>query len=518
MRYMKPVTSAIYTFEDLRRGDYVYVDKTAFIHELIAVSKGIYFLSRPRRFGKSLTVSTLKAIFQGKRELFEGLAIAERDYDWKTHPVIHLDMGGSGAKNAAELRDYLMYSLGFIAQDMGVVLREATPSLAFMELIREVSRKTPVVILIDEYDKPILDNIEKPEVAAIREELEAFYGVVKTTEPYQRFVFITGVAKFTKVSVFSKLNHLTDITMNDRFATMLGYTQTELETCFAEHIAAAAQKQGVSREELLTGMRRWYNGYRFEENAETVYNPVSVAQFFFNDGKFKNYWFETGSPGVLFELAKKWNFDFEDALTRPIQDLAFSQFDVDKLQPLPLLMQTGYLTICKTVILPRGGTAYYLGFPNYEVESAFETFLLMDYLPGVQPDPALDRIFETLSSGDHEAFIEELNSLLGAIPWQLHIKHESYYHTVAYMAMRLVGLSATAEESVHSGAIDFGVTIGDTVYLFEFKLNKSADEAIAQIKKKNYASKYAASGKRVILFGVNFNSEKRQIDDWRAEP
>jgi len=514
---MKPVTSAVYTFEKMRHGNYLYVDKTAFIYELIISPGGCYFLSRPRRFGKSLTISTLKAIFQGKRELFEGLAIAELEYDWKSYPVIHLDLGGCGAKNVDDLRDYFMSSLGFIAKDMGIELRETMPYLAFMELIREASRQTPVVILIDEYDKPILDNIGKPEVAAIREELEAFYGVIKTTEPYQSFVFITGVAKFTKVSVFSKLNHLNDITMNGRFATMLGYTQAELESNFAEHITDAAQKQGVSREELITKMRYWYNGYRFQKNAETVYNPVSIAQFFFNDGEFKNYWFATGSPGVLFELAKKWNFDFEEALTHPINDLAFSQFDVDKLQPLPLLMQTGYLTIREAVTTPRGGTAYFLSFPNYEVESAFETFLLMDYLPGTQPDPTIDRIHETLSRGDHEAFITELNSLLGAIPWQLHIKHESYYHTVAYMAVRLAGLSATAEEPVHSGAIDSGVTIGDTTYLFEFKLNKSADEAIAQIKKKNYAAKYAASGRRVILFGVNFDSEKRQINDWRIE-
>ena len=515
---MKPVTSAIYTFEDMRQGDLLYVDKTAFIHELIAPPKGIYFLSRPRRFGKSLTISTLKAIFQGKRELFEGLAIDALNYDWKTHPVIHLDMGGSGAKTAAELRDYIMTSLGFISKDMGVELRETTPSLAFMELIREISRQAPAVILIDEYDKPILDNIGKSDVTAIREELEAFYGVIKTTEPYQRFVFITGVAKFTKVSVFSKLNHLTDITMTGRFATMFGYTQAELENNFAEHITYAAQKQGVSRQELIARMRHWYDGYRFEENAETVYNPVSVAQFFFNDGKFKNYWFETGSPGILFELAKKWDFDFEDALTSPVQDLAFSQFDVDRLQPMPLLMQTGYLTIREAVADPIMGAVYYLGFPNFEVASAFTMFLLMDCLPETDSFNSVGRLRKTLSAGDHEAFIMELNSLLGAIPWRLHIKHEYYYHTVAYMAVRLAGLSATAEEPVHSGAIDSGVTIGDTIYLFEFKLDKSANEAIEQIKKKHYPTKYAASGKRVLLFGVNFNSEKRQIDDWRVEP
>jgi hypothetical protein len=517
MRRMKTVTSAIYTFEDLRQGDCLYVDKTAFIHELIAAPKGIYFLSRPRRFGKSLTISTLKAVFQGKRALFDGLTIAGLDYDWKPYPVIHLDMGDRKCDTAEALTRSLGVIIKENAQNLGIQLTEDIPQEAFRELIRKAADVAPAVILIDEYDKPILDNIGKPEVAAIREELEAFYGVIKTTEPYQRFVFITGVAKFTKVSVFSKLNHLTDITMNGRFATMLGYTQAELETNFAEHITDAAQKQGVSREELIARMRRWYDGYRFEENAETVYNPVSIAQFFFNDGKFKNYWFETGSPGVLFELAKKWNFDFEEALTRAVQDLEFSQFDVDKLQPMPLLMQTGYLTIREAVSGPIDA-AYYLGFPNHEVAAAFSMFLLRDYLPEADPFTAVVQLRETLSRGDHEGFIAEMNGLLGAIPWPLHIKNESYYHTVAYMAVRLAGLSATAEEPVHSGAIDSCVAIGDTSYIFEFKLDKSADEAIAQIKKKNYAAKYAVSGKRVILFGINFNSEKRQIDGWQAVP
>jgi hypothetical protein len=426
-------------------------------------------------------------------------------------------MGDRKCDTAAALTRSLRVIIEENAQNLGVQLTEDIAQEAFRELIRKTANAAPVVILIDEYDKPILDNIGKAEVAAIREELESFYGVIKTTESFQRFVFITGVAKFTKVSVFSKLNHLTDITMNGRFATMLGYTQAELEVNFNEHITDAAQKQGVSRRELIAGMRRWYNGYRFQKSAETVYNPVSVAQFFFNDGEFKNYWFETGSPSILFELAKKWDFDFEDALLRPVHDLAFSQFDVDRLQPLPLLMQTGYLTIRKAIADPLTGSAYYLGFPNFEVASAFSMFLLRDYLPEADPFTAVGRLRETLFSGDHEGFISEMNGLLGAIPWQLHIKHESYYHTVAYMAARLTGLSATAEESVHSGAIDASVVTGDTVYLFEFKLNKSADEAIEQIKKKRYAAKYASSGKRVFLFGVNFDSEKRQIDDWRVE-
>ncbi|MCL2153584.1 MAG: ATP-binding protein [Oscillospiraceae bacterium] len=493
------------------------MDKTAFIHELISSPKGIYFLSRPRRFGKSLTISTLKAIFQGKRELFDGLKIDGMDYDWKSYPVIHLDMGDRRCNNAEALERSIRIIIEENAQNLGITLTEDRAQEAFRELIRKASNVAPVVILIDEYDKPILDNIGKPEVGAIREELEAFYGVIKTTEPCQRFVFITGVAKFTRVSIFSKLNHLTDITMNGRFATMFGYTQYELETNFAEHLTDAAQKRDVSRQELIAQMRRWYNGYRFEESAETVYNPVSVAQFFFNDGKFNNYWFETGSPGILFELSKKWNFDFEDALTQPIQDLAFSQFDVDRLLPLPLLMQTGYLTIKEAVSDPFMGAAYYLGFPNFEVASAFTMFLLRDYLPEADPFTSVQRLRKTLFSGDHEGFIAELNSLLGAIPWRLHIKHESYYHTITYMAMRLVGLSASAEEPVHSGAIDSGVTVGETVYLFEFKLDKSANYAIEQIKNKRYAAKYSASGKTVILFGVNFNSEKRQIDDWRAE-
>ncbi|MDR0842030.1 MAG: AAA family ATPase, partial [Acidobacteriota bacterium] len=397
---MKNLTSSIYTFEDLRRGDCLYVDKTEYLWELVSQPKGIYFLSRPRRFGKSLTLSTLKAVFQGKRELFKGLAIDGKDYDWKPHPIIHLDLGDRRNDTPEALDRALRVILGENAQDLGLSLHEQSAPEAFRELIRKAHGIAPVVILIDEYDKPLLDNAggDRENVNAIREELEAFYGVIKTTESMQRFVFITGVAKFTKVSVFSKLNHLTDITMNGRFATMLGYTQSELEDNFTEYIDDAAQKNGGTRKKLLTQMRRWYNGYRFEEGAETVYNPVSVAQFFQNDGKFKNYWFETGSPGVIFRVAKTAGFDFWDALARPVQDLAFSQFEVGRLQPLPLLVQTGYLTIKKAGAGPRGGVVYYLGFPNYEVESAFETFLLADYLPGFQPDPALDRMFEALSA------------------------------------------------------------------------------------------------------------------------
>ncbi|MDR1726455.1 MAG: ATP-binding protein [Acidobacteriota bacterium] len=518
---MKNLTSSVYTFENLRKGDFLYVDKTAFLWELVRPSVGIYFLSRPRRFGKSLTLSTLKAVFQGKRELFQGLAIDKEDYDWRPYPVIHLDMGDRKNDTPEALDRSLRVILDENARNLGVTLTEEITQEAFRELIIKASATAPAVVLVDEYDKPILDNVGRPEVEALREALEGFYGVIKATEPRQRFVFITGVAKFTKVSVFSKLNHLTDVTMDGRFAAMLGYTQEELEANFAEHIADAARTQGIERGELLARMRRWYNGYRFEEGAETVYNPVSVARFFSSGGKFDNYWFETGSPGILFKLAKDDGFDFARDLAAPVNSLNFSQFDVGKLQPLPLLVQTGYLTIQGAVDAPRGGRAYQLGFPNYEVESAFETFLLDDYLPGVQPDPALDRMFEALLAEDHEAFVEELNALLGAIPWQLHIKREAYYHTVAFMAMRLVGLPATAEEPVHSGALDSGVAVGDRVYIFEFKLDRSAKEAVAQIRKKNYAAKYAAAakqGKRVILFGVNFDSAKRQIDGWLAEP
>jgi hypothetical protein len=356
---LKRLTTSIYTFEKLIDGGYLYVDKTEHIWRLVEPPSGIYFLSRPRRFGKSLTLSTLKAVFEGKRHLFRGLAIDSLPYEWKTHPVIHLDMGESSVSSAKELSEVLSRMLENVASEHGLELAPAMVSLRFSELIRTLSKKNGVVILVDEYDKPILDNIGKSHVEEIRDALSNFYSVIKSTESCQRFVFMTGVSKFSKVSVFSKLNNLTDLTMDAKCATMLGYTQTELEENFSGYLDQVCSAQNVVRPDLLDNLRKWYNGYRFEESAPTVYNPVSVGKFFESGGKFRNYWFETGTPTFLLKLAKKQQFDFEQELSRSVDELAFSSYEIDKLDVLPLLVQTGYLTIHSSET--KRMTRYFLG-------------------------------------------------------------------------------------------------------------------------------------------------------------
>ncbi|MFW5802298.1 MAG: AAA family ATPase, partial [Verrucomicrobiota bacterium] len=309
---MKPLTTSVYTFEKLRSGGFLYLDKTADIYKLIEPAFAQHFLSRPRRFGKSLLISTLKAIFQGRRDLFGGLAIDDRDYDWQTYPVIHLDMGTCAADSAAGTAKAIWELVDEQAAAHGIKLGNSAVASRFRELITSLSdRDGKVVILIDEYDKPLLGHLGRDSVRKIQTVLKQFYAVVKTTEEQQRFVLVTGVSKFSQVSIFSDLNNLTDLTMTGQAATLLGYTQEEVEANFPDYIERLAHTLDKSVAETLDELRVWYNGYRFEEDAPTVYNPVSLMKCLINE-KFKNYWFETGTPTFLLDLLKRKPVDLDD--------------------------------------------------------------------------------------------------------------------------------------------------------------------------------------------------------------
>jgi hypothetical protein len=515
---MKNLTTSIYTFENLIVGDWFYVDKTEYIWDLIRKPQGIYFLSRPRRFGKSLTLSTLKAVFQNKKHLFQGLALENKPHDWKEYPAIHLDLGESPASSAEELDSALQASLDNTAREYKLKLTAPTASSRFSELIRMLKDQGKVVILIDEYDKPILDNIIGKNVQSIREVMESFYSVIKATEPYQRFVLLTGVSKFARVSVFSKLNNLTDITMDARFATMLGYTQVEFESNFAEHIAHVCREQKMDKAELLAKLKLWYDGYKFHKNAEPVYNPVSIGKFFESGGEFKNFWFETGTPSFLLKLAKKQQFDFEKELSQPVSELAFASYEIDRLQTLPLLFQTGYLTI-KSFVQDEDDTFYYLNFPNREVEAAFEAYLLDEY-SGVNKERvevyASDMV-KMLRHGEIDVFMDKLKLFFTNIPNDIHIGREKYYQTIFFIVFRLIGLRIEAECSTNIGYIDAVAQTDKYIYIFEFKLNKSPDAALKQIHDKGYFQKFINSDKAVILVGANFSTKTRNIESWKIE-
>ncbi len=515
---MKKLTSSVYTFKDLIGNDFLYVDKTEYIWSLIESGKGMYFLSRPRRFGKSLTISTLEAIFNGEKELFKGLAIYKKDYDWKKHPVIHLDFGDTNADSPEALKNDILERLDDIAGKHKIALTGSSIQSRFRQLINQLSVKNPVVILVDEYDKPILGNVGNPKVKDILKVLKGFYSVIKATEAKQRFVLLTGVSKFAHVSVFSDLNNLTDITYNKKYADLLGYTQEELEANFGDRIDLVAGQQEIPRRELLNKLKQWYDGYRFHAQASLLYNPVSVAEFFENGGEFQNYWFSTGTPTFLLELARKTRFDFEAALTEPVSGLVFDSFEIDNLNPLALLLQTGYLTI-KGTEKDFDVTLYYLGFPNDEVKSSFDAYLLNYYtrIPKENIEELSVQLARLVRSGDADGFMDLLSGFFKKIPYDIHVREEKYYQTIFFMLFLLIGIHIEAEARTNKGRIDAVASCGDWTYLFEFKLDKSAETALNQIKDREYFGKYLHSGKRIMIVGVNFNSENGEITDWQKE-
>ena len=513
---MKPLTTSVYTFCDLIAGGYLYVDKTPGIYELVRGYKGQYFLARPRRFGKSLLISTLKAIFQGRRELFDGLFLATADYDWKPYPVIHLDMGSSAAQTPEELESNLMRRIKRSAEDNKCSVASTFAYQAFEELILELSeRGGKVVILVDEYDKPLLGHLGLPTVTAIQTVLKQFYGVIKATESHQRFALITGVSKFTKVSIFSDLNNLTDLTMDPRTATLLGYTQDELEANFPDYIERLAGAISRTKAETLSELRTWYNGYRFEENAQTVYNPVSVMKCF-DTQKFMNYWFETGTPTFLVDLLRKKPIDLTGL---EADESDFGTYDPDKLAALPLLVQTGYLTI-KGADGPLGALVYKLGYPNREIEISFNRCLAQGFanLPPEDITSALRRLTAALREGRVEDMLDTLKIFFAKVPNTITIDNEKYYQTIFFTVFTLIGAMIETEVSTNIGRVDAVVKTASDIFIFEFKLNGTADAAMAQIRQKRYFEPYLDDGRRITLIGVAFAKETRNLGEHRIEP
>ncbi len=521
---MKELTTSVYNFEDLIQGGFLYVDKTEYIWQLVKPAKEMYFLSRPRRFGKSLTVSTLKAVFEGKKELFKGLAIYDKPYNWEQYPIIHLSFGDYNfvSDPVKELPSYLMAKVQKIAEEHSVHVSGDMPGLCFGNLVDVLSKKKQVVILVDEYDKPILDNILNPNIKEIQRCLKGFYSVLKDRNSQERLLFVTGVSKFSHVSIFSDLNNLTDITMDARFATMFGYTQEELEANFGDRLAALTSNR--SKDELMQEIKKWYNGYRFEENAQTVYNPVSLAKFFQSNGEFKNYWFKTGTPTFLLDLIMKSKFDFSLSLDKPVSEVFFDAFEVTNLDPMVMLFQTGYLTIDhaeqqQVPFTNKKITKYYLRFPNMEVEESFNGSFLT-YCTNVKKQDAQElmlNLVTAVGTGDVDGFMKLFQSIFAGIPYSIHVKDEHYYQTVCYVICDLLKLLVQAEVCTSDGRIDMMVAAGEWTYVIEFKLNKTAEDAIKQIENKDYALTFRKEGHRIMLIGVNFDFNTGNITNWLKE-
>lgn len=517
LQTMKTITTSVYTFRDIIEGEFLYVDKTRNIYELVKIPKGVFFLSRPRRFGKSLTLSTLESIFLGEKELFEGLYMYAQPFEWKEHPVIRIDLGDKQADTAEGLKHHLALAIKDQAARYGLEVESDVPHAMFFALVRALSDRGKVVILVDEYDKPILGNIGNPELPKIRDVLKAFYSVIKGVDQYLRFGFITGVSKFSQVSIFSDLNNLTDLTMMEKFAEMPGFTQQELEDNYSEYIDQLAEREELSHTSLLAKMREWYNGYRFSEKEVTIYNPVSIGKLFENM-KFRNYWFETGTPSFLIKLLKEKQFDIPRVLEVPVGPETFSVYEVEHLTALPIFFQTGYLTI-KGLRKTSRQPLFYLGYPNIEVEESFSKCIIKDY---THLDGDVSSLLYDMQSlffeGDLERLFELLRVFFANIPHTIQLQQEKYYQTIFYVLFRLIGLDIETEVTTNKGRIDAVVTTDDTVYVFEFKLHGTAEDAIAQIKEKRYFEKYLNSGKSIRLIGAAFDPKTRNLERWIEQP
>ena len=516
---MKPITTSVYTFRRLVDGGFLYVDKTELLWRLVEPPRGAYFLSRPRRFGKSLTLSTLEEILLGNRELFRGLAIYDKPFEWKEHPVIRIDLGSKQAASADELKECLAFAVTSEARRHGVELADRSPHLQFEELIRRLAERERVVVLIDEYDKPILGNIRNPGVVnQIRDVLGAFYSVIKSADRYLRFAFLTGVSKFNRASVFSDLNNLDDLTMDARFSTLCGYTQEELEANFAEYLDRLAEREGAALPEVLGHVREWYNGYRFSEGETAVYNPVSVGRLL-DSGKFSNYWFETGTPSFLIRRIRETGLDLEAVANAEVGEVAFAAYDVERLEVLPLLFQTGYLTI-RDAFRDGQDWLYRLGFPNREVEQSFNVYLVDSYtqVPKELAQGHLAAMARALRATDIEELFRRLRIFFADIPYDIQLADEKYYQTVFYLLFRLIGIRLQVEVRTESGRIDAVVETDSTIFIFEFKLQGTAQEALDQIREKRYYEKYLADGRSILLIGAAFDPGTRNLERWVTSP
>ena len=516
---MKNLPTGIQSFSDIRTNpnNYLYVDKTQYIHQMFTTGK-IYFLSRPRRFGKSLIVSTMENLFNGKKEIFKNLFIYDK-WNWnEKNPVIKLDFGKIDCDSPEILRSTLADFLESQAKKFKIDLKisELKIGSTFDNLITELHNKfnSKVVILVDEYDSPILDNISSPKIReANRKILHSFYKVLKAKDDFIRFVFITGVTKFAGLSVFSGLNNIKDLTFNEKYNSICGYTQEELESAFDEHITAIAQKKQISERDLLDKIKRFYNGYSWTgEDDETVYNPFSTLQFF-EVGKFKHFWFATGTPTFIINLLKEKNNIDRLLETQTVSPTIFDSYDPEDIDEISLLFQAGYLTV-KKIVEVDDDEEYCLGIPNTEVRKALVECLFSAYAN--RPLNTLSALGKEMKKQildcDSAGFEENLTMLFAKVPHQLKVKREAYYHSLLLLMMNFLGFKTRGEDSTDKGRIDVVMEGKEWTAISELKYSakKSAatliKEAMKQIEDKKYYQAYLGSGK-IILIGIAYTNK-----------
>lgn len=492
------------------------MDKTALIYQLVTKGKP-YFLSRPRRFGKSLLLSTLEAYFEGKRELFEGLAIERLETEWKQHAVLHLSLNAEKYDSIERLEGMLDAQLREWEALYGVEKEDTVSfSIRFMAVIKKAREQTGqgVVVLIDEYDKPLLRTFNDPELQdKFRATLMAFYTVLKDADPWLQFVFITGVTKFAQVGVFSELNQLNDISFDLAYATLCGLTRTEIEITFLPELKAFATAREYTSEQVIGEMTRQYDGYHFAYRSnEGMYNPFSVLCAL-SKQEFRNYWFATGTPTFLAEMIKQTRYDLQvlDGIRVSAASLTDDQADANN--PVPMIYQSGYLTIKD---YNEESLLYTLGYPNEEVRYGFLSFMMPYYtaLPKSETAFYIHEFIEELRACKVDAFMMRLRAFFADIPYELNDQTERHYQLVFYLIAKRMGQFTEAEVHSARGRSDMVVKTDRYIYVFEFKLNGSAKKALAQIDDQDYLIPYTADGRELIKVGANFSKKKRNVDKW----
>ena len=519
MDMMRKLPIGIQTFEEIRNGGYLYVDKTALVYQIASVGKP-YFLSRPRRFGKSLLLSTFEAYFQGRKDLFRGLAIEKLETEWTQYPVLHLDLNARKYETSADLIAMLNQYLEKWESVYGTEKQDRSPEERFAYVIERVCEQTgkQVVVLIDEYDKPLLQALlDEPLLDEYRRILKAFYGVLKSADRYLRFVFLTGVTKFAQVSVFSDLNQLNDISMDRAYNALCGITRNELLQVFSPEIQSLGEMEGLTFEETVSHLEKRYDGYHFcEDTSVGIFNPFSLLNVF-QKQKFGDFWFQTGTPTYLVNLLQQSDYDLRLLVDgMEVAAPAFSEYRAEASNPLPMIYQSGYLTIKD---YDKEVSLYTLGFPNDEVRYGFLNFLVPYYTRVTDDETGfhIAQFMRDLRAGNVDAFMERLQVFFAGIPYDLSNNNERHYQAIFYVVFALLGRLIEAEVHSATGRADAVIKTKDTVYVFEFKFNGTAEEALQQINDNGYLIPYKLDGKRLVKVGVNFSKETRNVDRYIVE-
>ena len=505
----------IQNFEKIRNDGYLYIDKTALMYQMVKTGS-YYFLSRPRRFGKSLLISTLEAYFQGKKELFTGLAVERLEKDWIKYPILHLDLNIEKYDTPESLDNILEKSLTAWEKLYGAEPSERSFSLRFAGIIERACKQAGqrVVILVDEYDKPMLQAIGNEKLQKqFRDTLKPFYGALKTMDGYIKFAFLTGVTKFGKVSVFSDLNNLDDISMRKDYVEICGVSDQELHENLDIELHEFAETQGLSYDKLCT--KEYYDGYHFTHNSIGIYNPFSLLNAF-KYKEFGSYWFETGTPTYLVKLLKKHHYDLEQMAHEETDAQVLNSIDSESTNPIPVIYQSGYLTI--KGYDERFGI-YRLGFPNREVEEGFIRFLLPFYanVNKVESPFEVQKFVREVETGDYDSFFHRLQSFFADTTYEVIRDQELHYENVLFIVFKLVGFYTKVEYHTNNGRVDLILQTDKFIYIMEFKLNGTAEEALQQINDKRYALPFEADGRKLFKIGINFSEKTRNIEKWVVE-